>query len=135
MIERFFIFAKAQVSSFVGGCIDYFFMILFTELFHVHYTVSIAIGGVIGAVVNFSINKAWTFRSKDQPYKYSFLMQLSRFVLVVINSIVLKSSGTYFITTLFKIDYKISRILTDLIVSIAFNFMLQRHWVFRKKQS
>lgn len=134
MIERFFVFAKAQVSSFVGGMVDYSIMILCTELFGIHYTFSIAIGGVIGAIVNFSLNKTWTFCSKKQPYKYNFWKQLIRFVIVVINSIVLKASGTYYFTTFIKIDYKISRIITDLTVSIIFNYMLQRHWVFRKEQ-
>jgi len=133
MIERLFIFTKAQTSSFVGGVVDYLIMILFTELFHVHYTVSIAIGGIIGAIVNFSLNKRWTFRSKDVPYKFSGWKQLLRFLLVVINSIVLKASGTYLFTTFLRINYKISRIIADLLVSIFINYRLQRHWVFRKK--
>jgi putative flippase GtrA len=133
MIERLFIFAKAQVSSFVGGIVDYLFMILFTELFHIPYPVSIVIGGIAGAFVNFILNKGWAFFSKDVPYHYSGKHQLFYFMLVVINSIFLKVSGTWFITTYFRIDYKISRVFTDLIVSIIFNYMLQRHWVFKRK--
>ncbi|HOL29327.1 MAG TPA: hypothetical protein PLH58_03660, partial [Paludibacteraceae bacterium] len=36
------------------------------------------------------------------------------------------------ITTILVIDYKFSRIITDLIISIGFNYNLQKHWVFRK---
>lgn len=133
MIQRLFIFAKAQASSFTGGLVDYLFMILFTEFFNVRYTISIAIGGVIGAFVNFYINKGWAFRSKEIPYKHTGWKQLLRFGVVVINSILLKVSGTYFFTTFLKTDYIISRLITDLIVSIGFNYMLQRHWVFRKE--
>lgn len=132
MIENFFVFAKAQVSAFVGGITDYLLMIFFTEVIHLHYTISIAIGGIAGAVVNFSLNKSWTFRSKGIQYKNSENIQLMKFVLVVVNSIILKTSGTYFITTFMGIDYKFSRLITDLIVSIIFNFMLQKHWVFKK---
>lgn len=135
MIERLFIFAKAQASSFVGGMVDYLVMVFFTELLDVHYTISIVIGGVVGAIVNFSINKVWTFRSKEHLYKYSLWKQLLRFLLVVINSIVLKVSGTYYFTAFLNIDYKISRIITDFIVSLAINYTLQRHWVFRKERS
>ena len=135
MIERLFIFAKAQVSSFVGGMVDYLVMICLTEFFHIHYTISIAAGGIIGAIVNFTINRTWTFYSSDRRYQVSRKGQLLRFVLVVANSIIMKSSGTYFFTTFFRIDYKISRIITDLTVSWAFNYMLQRHWVFRKARS
>ena len=133
-IERLLVFSKAQVSAFVGGISDYLIMVFVTEVFHVHYTISIAIGGVIGAIVNFSINKGWTFRSKNIPYKNSMRKQLMKFVLVVLNSIMLKSSGTYFITTFLHLDYKISRIFVDLFVSIVFNYTLQKNWVFKKKK-
>lgn len=126
------VFSKAQVSAFVGGITDYAIMVFLTEVFHVHYTISIVIGGMIGAVVNFSINNKWAFHSKDIPYKNSMHKQLLKFVLVVINSIFLKSSGTYAITTFLGIDYKISRLITDLFVSLGFNYTLQRYWVFKK---
>lgn len=132
IVARLIIFAKAQVSAFVGGVTDYAIMVFFTEVFHVHYTVSIVIGGVIGAVVNFSLNNKWTFHSENAPYKNSTRKQLFRFVLVVVNSILLKSTGTYAITTFLRIDYKISRLITDLFVSIGFNYTLQRYWVFKK---
>ena len=132
MFEKIFTFSKAQISSFVGGSVDYLVMLFFTELFHVHYTISIVIGGVVGAVVNFSINKYWTFHSKEVPYVHNLRKQLFRFILVVINSILLKVSGTYLLTTFLHIDYKISRLITDLIVSLAINYTLQRFWVFKK---
>jgi len=134
MIERLFTFAKAQVSSFTGGIVDYFVMILCTEYLHIHYIISIAIGGIIGAIVNFSINKEWTFRSKGQSYKHSDWKLLFRFSLVVINSIILKASGTFLITSFVHIDYKFSRIFTDMAVSLIFNYNLQRHWVFQRNR-
>jgi len=129
---KFKVFIKAQLSAFIGGMIDYAIMIFFTEVFHVHYTISIVIGGVIGAVVNFSLNNKWAFHSKDKQYENSMQKQLMKFVLVVINSIFLKSLGTYAITSFLMIDYKIGRLITDLFVSIGFNYTLQRYWVFKK---
>ena len=131
LFDKIFVFAKAQVSAFIGGMTDYGIMVFFTEVFHVHYTISIAIGGVIGAVVNFSLNRRWTFRLRDRSYKNSINKQMMKFVLVVLNSIFLKSSGTYLVTTFLRIDYKISRIIVDLIVSIALNYNLQKYWVFK----
>jgi len=134
MVERMFVFAKAQVSSFTGGIVDYLVMIILTEFFHLHYTLSIVAGGIIGAVVNFAINRIWAFRSKEIPYQVSGRRQLTRFLLVVMNSIILKTSGTYFFTSFLAIDYKISRIMTDLFVSLIFNFTLQKHWVFKRQK-
>jgi putative flippase GtrA len=130
--EKLLVFIKAQFSAFLGGAVDYFIMVFFTQIFNLHYTISIAIGGVIGAIVNFSLNKKWTFYSKDIPYKNPMSAQLMKFVLVVVNSILLKSSGTYLITTFLGFDYRISRIATDLFVSIVFNYTMQKYWVFRK---
>lgn len=130
--KKMLVFIKAQLSAFLGGVVDFLIMIFCTEIFHIHYTISIAIGGVIGAIVNFSLNNKWTFYSKEIPYKNSVPEQLMKFVLVVINSIILKSSGTYFITTYLGFDYRISRIAVDLFVSIVLNYTLQKYWVFRK---
>ncbi|MDD4970300.1 MAG: GtrA family protein [Paludibacter sp.] len=130
-VQRAFVFAKAQVSAFIGGVLDYSIMVFVTEVFHVHYTISIAIGGIVGALVNFSLNRYWTFPTKQQRYEHSAKKQLLKFVLVVANSIVLKSSGTYLVTTFLRMDYKISRLFVDLFVSIAINYNLQRYWVFK----
>jgi len=132
LLAKIKVFLKAQVSAFIGGITDYLIMVFFTEVFHVHYTISIVIGGIIGAVVNFSLNNKWSFHSKDIPYKNSMRKQLIRFIFVALNSIFLKSTGTYAITTYMMIDYKISRIIVDLFVSIGFNYTLQRFWVFKK---
>ncbi|HZK70883.1 MAG TPA: GtrA family protein [Clostridia bacterium] len=132
LLAKIKVFLKAQVSAFIGGITDYLIMVFFTEVFHVHYTISIVIGGIIGAVVNFSLNNKWSFHTKDIPYKNSMRKQLIRFIFVALNSIFLKSTGTYAITTYMMIDYKISRIIVDLFVSIGFNYTLQRFWVFKK---
>jgi putative flippase GtrA len=116
------------------GMVDYLVMILFTEIFYVHYTQSIAIGGVVGAIVNFTVNRTWTFHSNEVPYQISGWKQFLRFVLVVLNSILLKASGTYFFTTILKTNYIISRVITDLTVSLLFNYMLQKYWVFQRKR-
>ena len=131
LLYRLWTFSKAQVSAFIGGATDYLLMIFFTEVFHIHYVLSIVIAGVIGAVVNFSLNKYWTFHLKNTTYKYSGFKQLLAFSQVAINSILLKVTGTYLITTFIGIDYRISRLITDFFVAIL-NYLLQKNWVFKK---
>lgn len=121
-------FGKAQVSSFVGGMTDYAVMLLLTEVFGVYYVLSIVAGGVIGAVVNFSINRYWTFNATGERKRE----QLPRFVLVVAGSIALKSGGTWLMTEFLHLDYRISRIIVDGIVAIGWNFTMQKLWVFKK---
>lgn len=126
-----FTFAKAQVAAFIGGVSDYLFMIALTELAGIHYTVSIVISGILGAVINFSINKYWAFTlqgSVNAPLGN----QLFKFVFVVAGSILLKSTGTFMITTFVDLDYRFSRLLVELIVSYGFNYVLLKHWVFKQ---
>jgi putative flippase GtrA len=127
-----FVFAKAQLSAFVGGLIDYGVMIICTEVFSIYYPISIAIGGIIGAIFNFTVNRYWTFNN-DKTSKAPVGTQLIKFIFVVAGSIFLKSSGTFLFTNWLKIDYKFSRIIVDIIVSLGFNYMLQTYWVFKKK--
>lgn len=125
--REFHVFMKAQASSFIGGLSDYAVMVGLTEWLHVFYPVSIVISGLFGAVINFSINRYWAFnqRSEDKT------VQLKRFVFVVAGSIALKSSGTYLFTELLHFDYKLVRLGVDAVVSLGFNFMLMKYWVFR----
>ena len=122
------VFIKAQFSAFVGGISDYIIMIFLTEVTGLFYVISIGISGTLGAVINYSLNRYWTFKRTDIPMQ----TQLKKFVVVVIGSITLKSSGTYILTEWVHIDYKISRLMVDAVVSLGFNFMLQKYWVFRK---
>jgi len=126
------IFAKAQVAAFAGGVTDYIIMIALTELAHIHYTRSILISGLIGALVNFSLNRRWAFQT-GQFYSSSKKHQLLKFFFVVLGSISLKSGGTYLLTSSLKINYKISRLIIDAIVSYGFNFPLIKYWVFKKE--
>jgi putative flippase GtrA len=122
------IFAKAQVSAFLGGMIDYLVMILLSEFLGIHYTISILFSGIIGAIANFCINKFWTYQSHEATVQ----TQLARFILVVAGSILLKSGGTYLLTSISGLDYKLSRLIVDIFVSLGFNFLLQKYWVFKR---
>ena len=120
-------FGKAQVSAFAGGLVDYLLMLICVEWLHTHYITGIIFGGIIGAIVNYSINRYWSFAG----IKQGFQQQIGKFIFVVIGSILLKSGGTSLLTEVFQIDYKVSRLITDAIVSFGFNYVLQRYWVFR----
>lgn len=126
--KSIFVFGKAQLSAFVGGICDWMIMVMCVEWFHVHYVASIWISGFIGAMVNFTINKYYTFGATQE----NLSNQLFKFYLVVVGSVALKSMGTYLMTEGLSVDYKISRIAVDLVVSLGYNFTLQRYWVFRK---
>ena len=143
MLEKIFTFAKAQVSAFVGGMTSYVVTVLLREVFlhHAVYErdinyfqsiVAVGIGEILGAIVNFTINKTWAFKAKGSTYKHTLFVQFSRFVFVVAQSILLKATGVHLLTLIFsKIDFKIWLLFVYFLVSIG-NYLLQRYWVFKR---
>jgi putative flippase GtrA len=121
------VFLKAQLSAFIGGLCDYAIMIWLTQYVHIFYAYSIIISGLCGAVINFSINRYWTFNWQ----KTNNLHQVLKFMVVVAGSVLLKSYGTYVLVKITGADYKICRLCVDAVVTFGFNFTLQRYWVFQ----
>lgn len=128
--KSIFTFGKAQLSAFIGGISDWIIMLVCVEILSVHYTVSIWISGFLGAMVNFSLNKYWTYGATQE----SLTNQLLKFYLVVVGSVALKSFGTWLMTEGLTVDYKLSRLVVDLVVSLGYNFTMQKYWVFRKQK-
>ncbi|MGV3686385.1 MAG: GtrA family protein [Daejeonella sp.] len=129
--KAFYTFAKAQVSAFIGGVSDYLLMIALTELAAIHYAGSIIISGILGAVINFSINKYWAFTSQNSD-RTPIGKDLLRFAFVVAGSVLLKSAGTYLVSSVLNLDYRFSRLFVELIVSYGFNYLLLKYWVFKQ---
>ena len=73
---------------------------------------ALAYGGVVGAVVNFSLNRYWTFRDKDVAYRSSLWSQVLKFAMTVVGSILLKYLGTYVLEHYAGIDYKIGKLIS-----------------------
>lgn len=126
-------FLQSQVAAFLGGITDYGLMVLLTEVFQLHFSFSILISGIVGAIINFSINRFWVFKNQ-LGYSSPINNQLFKFALVVLGSISLKSFGTLMFQKVFQIDYRIGRLITDSFVSYGFNYPLIKYWVFKVNQ-
>ena len=122
-------FGKAQVSAFVGGLFDFLVYTLGIQVLGLSAYLANIISGSLGAVVNFSINRYWTFQSTE----VSVGRQLCKFVVVVVGSISLKSAGIYVLVDLFALNAYYSKIVVEVLVSLGFNFILQKYWVFKQR--
>jgi putative flippase GtrA len=123
-------FKRSQVSSFAATILDYGTLFSLTELLHVYYVISVACGALIGATVNFFLNRHWSFESADGNVHHQAL----RYCLVSGGSLGLNTGGVYFVTEYFHIHYAISVVIVSLLVGFLFNFPLQRGFVFRYEE-
>jgi len=121
-------FLKAQLSAFLGGMTDLGIYSFCYKVLNISAPFSNAISGSLGAIVNFLINRYWSFNNQKTP----IANQLWKFILVVIGSITLKSLGIYFFVDRLQWDGILSKLLVEVIVSLGFNFTLQKFWVFKK---
>lgn len=138
--KSLFMFLKASVSSQIASWIDMgLSFVLFAFVIDVAF-IAKAIGAATGGVVNCCINYKWTF----QPKGCSKRAVAIKYALVWIGSLLLNSFGTDFVTSLlsqltFLADWGVTdngcfmaaQLAVSLVVSIFWNFQLQRYFVFR----
>jgi len=120
--------AKHQASSLVSTAVDFAVMILAVELFHIKPALATVCGAATGAVANFTLVRHWAFSAgRERPEK-----QALRYALVSIASLLLNSAGVHLLSGVVGIQYVLARTMVAIFVSIAWNFPLQRHFVFTK---
>jgi len=121
-------FGKAQLSAFLGGLSDFAIYTFCLQVLGYSAHGSNVISGGLGAIVNFSINRYWAFDSKTTAIGN----QLWKFVLVVLGSITLKSTGIYLLVDYLFLNPFYSKLIVEVLVSLGFNFTMQKYWVFKK---
>lgn len=121
-------FFKANIASFTASLCDYLLTIIFKEFLLLHAVGSSIIGTVFGGIINFSIGRNWVFQSNGSA---SFL-QAKRYFIAWTGSIILNASGVYLLTELLGIHYIIAKLATSLSVAVAYNYPIQKNYVFKK---
>ena len=120
-------FAKAQIASFVASMVDYLVTIFCVELFGFWYVVDSSTGTIVGGVTNFSLGRHWVFRGGEAERR----IQLFRYFLVWVGYLSLATFCVYLLTHLGGFNYIISKITVTLFLAIAYNYPLQKRFVFR----
>jgi putative flippase GtrA len=115
------------VSSALATGADFGLLFLLTEGLRVWYVAATAAGAFIGAVVNFLLNRHWSFEATHGPIHHQAL----RYTVVSGGSLVLNAGGVWLVTELGHIHYAISVVIVSIAVGVLFNYPLQRHFVYR----
>lgn len=119
------VFAALALSSVMATAADFGFMTGLVELFGVPAWLATALGCLVGAGINFSINRHWIFRSKDRP-----LPQAARYGVVSATSAMLNAGGVAVVLLLPTVDYRLAWLLVRFAVFVGWNLPLQRDYVY-----
>lgn len=120
-------FLKAQLASFIGTVVDFLTTIVSVEILGVWYVLGTFLGNVLGGIANFYLGRNWVFKATGKKIK----VQAFRYIIVWIGSILLNTSGVYLLTHYFQVQYIISKVIVSLAVAFAYNYLLQRYFVFK----
>lgn len=118
--------------SFVGALSVFtYYALLYglTEFFRIWYIISAAVAFVGYYIVNFSLQKIWTFRNKSKRY---IKRQLTQFTLMAIANWTLNTSLLYVLVEYGHMHYMLAQGILTIIVSIIAYFALR--WIFRHDQ-
>jgi len=130
------LFAWAQGAAFAGTVVDFACTIFFTEVMHIWYVASTALGSLAGAITNFLMGRYWVFKSTERKIQ----QQAFRYALVAAGSLILNTAGVYLLTEFIHKylrgdaphdqDYIIAKVIVAVVVAFSYNFILQKNFVF-----
>jgi putative flippase GtrA len=115
------------VGALVATGVDFSIMVAAVELLHLPAAFAAACGAVCGAVTNFLLGRRWVFRA----HSGAFAGQAARYAAVSAASAGWNALGEYLLHDGARVEYVIARVVVSLVVGLAWNYPLQRSFVFR----
>lgn len=113
------------VAALVATGFDFLFLLALVFSGYFAPPIATAIGCGVGAVINFSVNRIWTFGSNDAK-----LPQMGRYAFVSFTSALLNAGGVAVMLLLPSIDYRVAWVIVRAAVFLMWNFPLHRDYVF-----
>jgi putative flippase GtrA len=120
---------RHHIASIAATIVDYGLMIGLVELAHLGPVAATAIGALCGGVTNFTLGRVFTYRATEA----SLGRQSWRYALVSAASLGLNAAGEYLFSSVLGLQYLLARVITSVIVSNAWNYPLQRFFVFSRR--
>ena len=121
-------FLKANLASVIATGCDYIVTISLKELAGMEALSASITGTVTGGVVNFLICRHWVFKDGN----LTVYQQGKRYFITWLGNLLLNSLGAYTLIRLAGLNYIIAKIITSITVAVAYNYPLQKKYVFKK---
>jgi putative flippase GtrA len=119
---------RHQIGAAVATAVDFGLMILLVERIGLSPVAATAISAPIGGLTNFVLGRAWIFRLHSGHWA----AQAARYALVSGASVGWNTAGEHLLHDGAHVEYVGARIVVSILVSLLWNFPVQRRWVFRE---
>ena len=119
---------RHHAAAIAATAADYLIMVGCVELLGLHAVAATPVGALAGALVNFLLGRKFTYHAVDAPAAG----QAWRYALVSLASLILNTGGEYLFHVALGIEYLLARMITSVIVSNAWNYPMQRYFVFAR---
>ena len=129
-LHRVYEWIRHHISSIVATGVDFLFMIASVELLRLSPVTGTVIGAAVGGVTNFWLGRTFTFRSRSDQVASQFL----RYSLVSFTSLGLNALGEHLFITYIASRYVLGRVLVAATVNNAWNYPMQRFFVFAERK-
>ncbi len=127
-------FFRHQLGAIIATGIDFLTMIFLVQILHFSPEWATAFGAFAGGVSNFALGRRWIFKPEGGHQTHAGV-QAIRYALVSGGSLVLNATGMHLLATIAGIQYVLARVIVSVLVSVAWNFPMQRGFVFGAKAS
>jgi putative flippase GtrA len=124
-------FGRHQIGSIVATAIDFGTMSALVSGLGVSPVLATAIGAAVGGFSNFLLGRHWIFSAKHDRVGE----QAGRYAFVSGASLGWNAAGEYVLHDLLGIQYLLARVIVASLVSVCWNFPVQRAFVYRQRTS
>ena len=122
---------RHHVSAIAATAADYIVMVVCVELGGLPPVAATVAGALVGAVVNFTLGRRYTYRvGAGGLGSYAW-----RYALVSGASLGFNAGGEALLHDVVGLQYVVARVITSLVVSNAWNYPMQRFFVFSPPRS
>lgn len=120
-----FTFLKSHIASISASLVDYSVTIIAVQLCGFPVVLAGITGTVSGGAINFQMGRQWVFQQNQSKRRE----QVKRYFVVWFGSLMLNTAGLYVLKS-HVVHYIIARLVISILVSVFYNYPLQRNYVF-----
>ena len=122
---------RHQLGAVAATLVDFATMIALVEGARLSPEAATPVGAVVGAVTNFALGRAWIF----PRHTGHWTAQASRYALVSAASAGWNTLGEQVLHGMAHVQYVAARAIVSFLVSLLWNFPMQRAFVFRERRA